>query len=360
VTTEGVSLQALVEAMDAQLIGDGEVRVRRVRLPDEAGEGDLAFAPHPRFLRHITSTKAAAILCDVPMAADRAHEMPCPVIAAENPPLALARGLALLFPDPPPPAHIDDRAAIHAEAKLGHNVAIGPFAFVGRASIGNGVRIAPHAFVDDDVTLGDEVVVAPGAVLLKGTRVGARSLIKPGAIIGAEGFRFAGDGERNVRVPQPEPVEISDDVEVGSNATVDRGDVNPTRVGRGARIDNLAQIGHGVQIGEHAVLVGHAAIGGDTVIGDRAVLGGQAGVTPYVVIGDDARIGAKSGVHKDVPARAAHSGIPAFAHADWLWTSATLPHLRDAYRRLKHAEDQVQALTARLEALEQAHREPKT
>lgn len=347
-----LTLGELAQRLSAQLIGDPDVTVSAVRSLDDAGPSDLSFIAHPREAKRAHATNAGALLLPLDVAAERAHEMPCSVLAADEPYRALREALALLHPAPPRPVGVDERALVHEEAELGEGVYVGPFAIIGRSRIGRGSFVGPLCFVDDDVTLGEGCHLGPGCVLMRGTRLGDRVQLQPGAVVGADGFGYAPEGQGNVKVPQVGGVTLADDVELGANTCVDRGALSDTRVGRGTKIDNLVQVAHGVVIGEDAVVVAQVGLAGGARIGDRVVFGGQSGCTPFITVGDDARIGARGGVTRDMPARAAWSGVPAYPHADWLKTSVRIRDLDGMYRRLAEAEERIAALEERLRAKE--------
>ncbi|MCP4500050.1 MAG: UDP-3-O-(3-hydroxymyristoyl)glucosamine N-acyltransferase [Deltaproteobacteria bacterium] len=331
-------LADLATALDAQLIGDGDLQVHRVEEPADASQGALTFLSNPRRSSEIFSTGASVFLTDMDFAAEHAHEMPCAVLACENRFLAFAHALQLIYAETPKAAIVDDKAVIHEEATLGADVSIGPFSVVGKAVIGDGARLAAHVFVDDDVVIGARCHLQPGVVLLKGTRLGDDVFINPGAVVGGEGFGFAPDGESNEKVLQIGGVQIANRVDIGANACVDRGAIADTFIGEGVKLDNLVQVAHGVKVGENAVLIAQVGIGGHTEIGARALLAGQVGVVHNVVIGEDARIGAQGGVTRDVPMNAAWSGYPAYDHMQWLKTSVHNRHLDDTLRKLKKAD----------------------
>ncbi len=334
-----MKLADLATALGARLLGDGDLDVTRVRAVDEAGAGDLGFAAAPRERKAAYATKATCLLVEEEFAAEHAHELPCAVLAAASAPAALVRAIELLHaPVAAPTAGVDERAVVDARARLGAACSVGPLAVVGAATLGARVRIGALACIGDDVVLGDDTIVGPGAVILAGVRIGARVTIGPGTVIGDEGFVYAPDAMHNVRVRHIASVLIGDDVDVGANACIDRGALRHTRVGRGTKVDNLAQIAHDVVIGDDAVIVAQVGIAGDARIGDGAVLAGQAGVNPRVTIGAGARVGGQAGATHDIPPGAAVSGTPAFGHLEWLKSMARLKQLDDLDKRVRALE----------------------
>ncbi|MBI1946670.1 MAG: UDP-3-O-(3-hydroxymyristoyl)glucosamine N-acyltransferase [Deltaproteobacteria bacterium] len=340
-------LEALARALGVRLLGDGDLEVTRVRAVDDAGDGELGFAAAPEELRTAHTTKAAALLVPEGWAAEHAHEAPCAVLAAEHPARALAAAIDALYPAPAAPRGVDPRAVVHAGARLGRDVAVGPGAVVGRAVLGDGVIIGPLAYVADGVVIGARSRVGPGALVLEGVQVGADALIGPGAVLGDEGFVFApldDDARRaNVPVRHVGGVVLEDGVAVGANTCVDRGALRDTHVGAHARIDNLVQLGHDVQVGADAVLVAQVGVAGWSTIGAGAVLAGQAGVKERTRVGERARVGGQAGVVHDVADGAAVAGTPTMPHLAWLKAMVRLQGLDALERRVRALEQRLGA-----------------
>lgn len=335
-------LAELARAIGARLLGDGDLEVTRVRAVGDAGAGDLAFAAAADELRAAPTTRASALLAPETFAAERAHQLPCAVLAAEHPARALAAAIEALYPTPAVPRGVDPRAVVHAGALLGRDVAVGPGAVVGRAVLGDGVVVGPLAYVADQVQVGARTRIGPGALLLEGVRVGADALIGPGAVLGDEGFVFVpfdDDGRRdNVPVRHVGGVVLEDGVAVGANSCIDRGALRDTHVGARTRIDNLVQLGHDVQVGADAVLVAQVGVAGWSTIGEAAVLAGQAGVKERRRVGAGARVGGQAGVVHDVPDGAAVAGTPTMPHVAWLKAMARLKGLDALERRVRVLE----------------------
>lgn len=343
-------LDALALRIGARLLGDGDLEIARVRSVFDAGPGDLGFAAAPDELRAVSASRATALLVPEAFAADRAHELDCALLCADPVSRALGRAIDALHPAPPPPRGVDPRAVVHAGARLGLDVAIGPGAVVGRALLGDGVIVGPLAYIADEVELGPGAHIGPGAIVLAGVRVGAGALVGPGAVLGDEGFVFApedqGERRENVPVRHVGGVILEEGVCIGANACVDRGALRDTHVGAHTRVDNLVQVGHDVVVGADAVLVAQVGIAGWATVGEGAVLAGQSGVKERAKVGRGARVGGQAGVVHDVPAGAAVAGTPAIPHLSWLKAMARLRHLDALERRVRALEAQLGARDA--------------
>jgi len=327
------------------LEGDGTVEVRAIRSLDQAGPDDLTFLVDERHLPGLAVCRAAAvILAEGLPAADR------PTLRTPNPYLALARALALFHPLPSPAPGIHATAVIASDARVDPSAAIGPLCVVGPgAVVGPASWLDAQVFVGAGVAIGSGCHLYPHVTLYEGTILGDRVIIHGGAVIGADGFGYARDGARYVKIPQVGCVVLEDDVEIGANAAVDRATLGETRIGRGTKVDNLVQIGHNVRVGEDTVVVSQVGISGSTRIGSRVTLAGQAGVRDHVSIGDGAIVGAQAGVSKDIPAGSVVLGSPAIPHGEFkrqVAAVAGLPAMRKLVRAL---ETRLAALEARLQ-----------
>ena len=341
-----IRLSDLAERLGARLLGEPAHLLRGARALHQAEPHHLSIVQHPRELKRtpLRAIRAGALLCSLDFAADHAHEVESSLLVLDDPYQGLIAALALLCPDKNIAAGIHPLACIDAQAEIGEGVSVGPFAVIGKARIASGCRIMSHCFVDDDVEIGDDAQLGPGCVILGGTRIGAQVRLQPGVVVGADGFGYAPNGPHNIKVPQVGGVRIESDVEIGANACVDRGALSDTQIGAGSKIDDLVLVGHGAEIGEDVVLVGQVGLAGGAQIGDRSVLAGQAGVAPFVRVGNDARVGARGGVTRDMPSRAAWSGMPAIPHRDWLKSSIRFRQLEQMHQRCERLESEIESL----------------
>ncbi len=211
------------------------------------------------------------------------------------------------------------------------------------ASIDPSARICSGVVVGDDASIGAETVIGPNAVIMHGVRIGDRVRIGPGTVIGADGFGFVTDDrERRIRVPHVGTVIVEDDVEIGSNCTIDRGSLGDTVICSGVRIDSLVHIGHGVHIGRDAVIVAQSGISGSVTLGDRVMMGGQAGVSDHVTIAPDVRIGSRAAVMKSISTPGITvSGTPARPIIEHLRAEAGVRGIRDLVRRVRELEARI-------------------
>ena len=228
-------------------------------------------------------------------------------------------------------------AVVHPSARIGEGAHIGPYVVIDQGvEIGRNAVLLAHVVIYRDVRIGDNFFAHAHAVVREGCQLGNRVLLQNGAIIGADGFGFAKDDSGHwYKIMQPEPVIIEDDVEIQANSCIDRASVEKTRIGRGTKIDNLVQVGHGSRIGEHSLLASQVGLAGSTDVGNNVILTGQVGVVGHCKIGDGAIVTPQSGVAGDIEAGAIVSGAPAVDHKLWLKYSALLSRLPEMARAVR-------------------------
>jgi UDP-3-O-[3-hydroxymyristoyl] glucosamine N-acyltransferase len=328
---DGVSLRALAEYLGAELADEGSADriIRSVAPVYRAGEGDVCYILSRKSQKELLTSKASAIICEPSLQGIiPAH---ISVILSSRPHTAFAMAGALLHPDAARPApvtsqnqSISSAAFVDPTAKLEANVTVDPMAVIGqKAEIGEGTRICAGAIIGAGVKIGRNCTVSAGASVLYAL-VGNNVIIHNGARIGQDGFGYAPGPRGMVKIVQIGRVILQDNVEVGANATIDRGAMDDTVIGEGTKIDNQVQIGHNVRIGRHCAIVSQVGIAGSTRIGDGVQIGGQAGLNGHIAIGDGVQIGAKSGVISDIPAGERYAGMPARPLWDFLRESAEI------------------------------------
>lgn len=341
-----MKLKELAEQTRAQLEGgDPEAEITGAAGLDEALAGQVTFLANPRYTPRLRTTKASAIYVGAGVEVEREIA----VLRAHDPYLAYTRALRLFHPEPRFEPFIHPTAAIDQTAQLGEGVWIGAHVAIGRnVVIGARVRIHPNATLYDDVRVGPGSVIHSGVSIREGSKLGERVTVHNNTVIGSDGFGYAKDEEKCwLKIPQTGIVVIEDDVEIGAGTTIDCASVGETRIKRGAKIDNLVQVGHSCTIGEDALVCAQVGLAGSSHVGNRVILAGQVGVAGHLTIGDDAVLTAKSATSHSVEPGRMISGIPAFDNREWLRSTA-------AFRRLGEMQKIIRSLEARLSSLEQS------
>jgi UDP-3-O-[3-hydroxymyristoyl] glucosamine N-acyltransferase len=318
-----VSLGEIVDKVGGRFDGPRDRVIRAVAPLGEATPDALSFLENPKYESLVRTTRAGAILVSSDLAGDDARW-----IRVDNPRLAFATVVAEWFSRRPMPIGISPQALVAPSARLGRNVAIGPFVRIGEeVEIGDNVSIFQGVSIEAGSAIGDETVIYPNVVIYDRTRIGKRCIIHGGVVIGGDGYGFTARAGRHHKLPQVGSVRIEDDVEIGSNTTIDRAALGETVIGEGTKIDNLVQIGHGVKIGKHCLLVAQVGIAGSTEVGNWVAIAGQSGLSEHLKIGDRAQIAAKSAVLADVPEGAKVMGSPAMPFRSFVRREAMLRRL---------------------------------
>jgi len=336
------SLKELAERFGASVKGNAEIQIEGIESLKQARSGQLSFVTGPRLRDEAIACAASALI--VPPSLD---DLDRHLLIHPSPYLLFAR-IAQLFDEP---LRLNDgihgSAHVSEEAEIGPGVRIGPMAHLGPGSrIGPGSSICGTAYIGADVQIGCDCVIHPGAVILDRCLIGDRVIIHSGTVIGSDGFGYTPDEEgRHIKIPQSGIVQIDDDVEIGSNTSVDRATFDRTWIQRGTKIDNLVQVAHNVVIGEDSILAGQVGISGSSRLGCHVILAGQVGLADHVEIGDGTRIGAKSGVAHSIKGGQDVMGIPAVPKKQFF---KTITHLQ----RLSQYRDEIKDLQSRVQELE--------
>ncbi len=328
------SLSEIAEWVEGEWVGDPHLSIRGVAPLDTAKPGDITFLANPKYRSQAVETSASAVIAREQIKGSRAAHL-----LVSDPYYAFAQVLSRFHPPRQDPPGQDPRAAIAPDVTLGREVSIGPFVTVSSgAKIGDRVYLGAGVFVGEGSEIGEATRIYPNVTIREGVQIGKRVIIHSGSVIGGDGFGYALHAGSYFKVPQVGGVIIEDDVELGSNVTVDRATLGNTVIGRGTKVDNLVQIAHNVVIGPDTIIVAQVGISGSTRIGRRVTLAGQVGVVGHVTIGDDVVVGAKSCVIQDIPAGGRVSGFPPIPHTTWLKAAVSfeaLPEMRREIRRLK-------------------------
>jgi UDP-3-O-[3-hydroxymyristoyl] glucosamine N-acyltransferase len=328
-----MKLSQLSEALQARLEnGSPDTDITGVAGIEEAIAGQVTFVANPKYASAAKTTRASAVIVS-----ENFPPVPVALLRSKNPYLMFARAIEIFYQPPRYSPGVHPTAVVHPSAKIGKRAHVGPYVVIDeKVSIGDNATLLAHTVIYRNVKIGSNFFAHAHAVVREGCRLGDNVVLQNGAIIGADGFGFAKDDAGLWhKIVQSGPAVLENDVEVQANACVDRASVGETHVGRGARIDNLVQVGHGSRVGENTLLCAQAGLAGSTDVGKNVILAGQVGVAGHCKIGDGAIATAQSGIPNDVPAGAVVSGYPAIDNKLWLRCSAVfnrLPELMKAVR----------------------------
>ena len=331
-----MKLSAIALAVHARVEnGSPDAEITGVNGIEHAGSGDLTFVSNPKYAAAARTTKASAVIV-----AEDFPAIPAAMLRAKNPYLAFALALELFHSPVRYAAGVHPTAVVDRTAKIGDGAHIGPYVVVGEdVEIGTNAVLLAHVVIYRGVKIGRNFFAHAHSVVRENCRLGNNVLLQNGVVIGADGFGFAKTAEgRWHKIPQPAAVVIGDDVEVQANSCIDRASVGETSIGRGVKVDNLVQVGHGSRVGEDALLCAQVGLAGSSEIGNKVILTGQVGVVGHCKVGDNAIVTPQSGVAHDIPAGALVSGAPAVDHKLWLKYSAILPRLPEIARAVRRKE----------------------
>jgi UDP-3-O-[3-hydroxymyristoyl] glucosamine N-acyltransferase len=335
-----ILLGELAQRLGAELRGDSHLRISGVAALEDATETEVSFVVGPKYRRLAKQTAAGALIVPPGM-----EDLERPLLVSPNPYLAFAQALALFNERPRAALGVSPKAHLGDGVRLGQGVSIHPLAYVGEgAIIGDRVTLHGGAYVGAGVEIGDDTLIHPNVTILDRCIVGKRVIIHSGAVVGSDGFGFAQDGCRHVKIPQTGIVRIDDDVEIGANCAIDRATLGMTWIQRGAKIDNLVQVAHNVVVGEDSIIVAQVGISGSTRIGKGVVLAGQVGVVGHLEIGDGVRVGAQAGVTKSIAAGQEVLGSPAVAYREFVRTSGMISRLPDLRKKVMDLEKRLAQL----------------
>jgi UDP-3-O-[3-hydroxymyristoyl] glucosamine N-acyltransferase len=324
--------------------GNPDVIVTDISRIEEGKKGTLAFLANPKYEKYLYETEASIVLVNRSLKINKPIEPT--LIRVDDAYQAFAALLNLYSSTLPQKKGIDSQSYIHETASVGNDCYIGAFAFIGeKAELGNNVKIYPQAYIGDGVKIGDNTTVYPGVKIYKECYIGKSCIIHASTVIGADGFGFAPGTGTFQKIPQIGNVIIEDDVEIGSNVSIDRATIGSTIIHKGTKLDNLIQIAHNVEIGENSVLVAQSGIAGSTKIGKNVMIAAQAGIVGHVTVADDVKIGAQSGVsHSITIPGEILLGSPAYNIRDTKKSMVIIKKLPEIYAKLNELEKQVIAL----------------
>lgn len=334
----------IAELIGGRIEGNADAKVNAFAKIEEGREGAISFLSNPKYTHYIYDTQSSVVLIGDDVELE--HEVKPTLIRVPNAYEAVARLLQIYESMKPRRKGIHPTACISEKAEVGSDVYVGPYAVIGDgAKVGNGTQIYPHAVVGDGVVIGPKSTIYPNVTIYDGCRIGSRVTIHAGAVIGADGFGFAPSAEGYDKIPQIGIVVIEDDVEIGANTCIDRSTMGQTVIHRGVKLDNLIQVGHNCEVGEHTVMSAQAGLAGSTKIGSWCMVGGQAGFAGHIHVADRTNVGAQCGVIRNTRGQGeALIGSPAMDPKMFFKAKAIYQHLPEMYRELSQLKREIEQM----------------
>jgi UDP-3-O-[3-hydroxymyristoyl] glucosamine N-acyltransferase len=296
------SASQIAALLNGTIEGNADAAVSNLSKIEEGRPETLSFLANPQYTPHIYTTDASIVIVNKSLVLEKPVKSTCTLIRVEDAYGSFAQLLEMYNQVKNDKKGIEQPSFIAQSAQLGKDCYVAAFAYIGEnVTLGNNVKIYPHAFIGDNTKVGDNTTIYAGAKIYSDCLIGAHCTLHAGSVIGADGFGFAPNSENNYKkIPQIGNVIIEDHVEVGSNTTIDRATLGSTIIRKGAKLDNLIQIGHNVEIGENTVIAASASIAGSTKVGKNCMIGGQVGIIGHLKIADGVKIAGQSGVGHNV------------------------------------------------------------
>jgi UDP-3-O-[3-hydroxymyristoyl] glucosamine N-acyltransferase len=335
------SAAQVAELLGGKVEGNPETKVSNLSKIEEGTAGTLSFLANPKYTPFIYTTESSIVVVNNSFVAEKELKPGCTLIRVEDAYGSFAKLLGLYDQFKGEKTGIEQPSHVHPTSKLGENCYVGAFAYVGEnVQIGNNVKIFPHVYIGDYAKVGDNCVLFSGVKIYNDCIIGNNCTIHASTVIGSDGFGFAPNSENNyAKVPQIGNVVIEDNVEIGSNSSVDRATLGSTIIRKGVKIDNLVQIAHNVEIGENTVIAGQTGVAGSSKIGKNCMIGAQVGIAGHLKIADGVKIAGQSGVGSAIEKEGEIvQGSPAFTIGEYKRSYVlfrSLPKLNDKLRELE-------------------------
>ena len=334
-----ITVEELAALVKGSIEGDGKAYINNYSKIEEATPGCLTFLANPKYTHHIYTTQATAVLVRKDFVPEQ--KVKATLIRVDDPYETLAH--LLNFVNSQQPAKQGIEQPCHLGSEVPEDAYVGAFAYIGEnVTVGNNVKIYPQVYVGDNVTLGDDAILYPGVKIYHGCKIGKRCIIQAGAVIGSDGFGFAPkqDGTYE-KISQVGIVILEDDVEIGANTTIDRATMGATVVKKGAKLDNLVQIAHNVEVGESTVMAAQVGVAGSTKIGKYNMVGGQVGFAGHITVGDKNGIGAQTGVDNSIGSGGKWLGAPVQPAMEFARQVVYLKRLGEMYSDIKDLKKKI-------------------
>ena len=342
------SVEQIASFLHGEVVGDGAIKVSNLSKIDDGKPGTLSFLANSKYTHHIYETKASAVLVRRDFIPEQ--EVKTTLIKVDDPYACLALLLNMVDQATrPQKSGIEENVYIADSATLGEDVYVGAFAYISEnASIGSNSKIYPQAYIGDNVKIGTNCIIYPGVKIYHNCVIGNNVIIHAGTVVGSDGFGFAPQNGEYVKIAQIGNVIIEDNVEIGSNTSIDRATMGSTVIKRGAKLDNLIQVAHNVEIGESTVMAAQVGVAGSTKVGKHCMIGGQVGFAGHITIGDNVNIGAQSGIPNNVEAKSNLLGYPAIPIKEFARQVVLVKRLPEINSSIKELQKEIEKLKAQL------------
>lgn len=337
--------QQIAEFLKGKIEGDASIKVSNVAKIEEGEPGTLAFLANPKYEKYLYTTEASIVLINNDLKLVKPTN--ATLIRVENAYESFAGLLQLVSEAMPQKKGIDPNSYIDPTAKTGKDIYFGAYSFVGENSvIGDQCNIYPQVYIGDNVEIGNNVTLYPGVKIYYGTKIGDNCIIHAGCVIGADGFGFAPQENKEYKkIPQLGTVIIEDNVEIGANATIDRATMGSTIIKKGVKLDNLTQIAHNVVVGENTVIAAQAGIAGSTKIGKNCMFAGQVGIAPHITIADEVKATPQAGIPNNIKKPGSIvMGTPAFDIREFQRSFVVQKQLPDLQKKVRQMEKELEEL----------------
>lgn len=342
----------IAEFIGGRVEGNENTAVHTFAKIEEGQPGAISFLSNPKYTHYLYETASSIVLVNDDLELEQ--EVKATLIRVKNAYEAVAKLLQLYESMKPKKTGIDPLAFVSPKATLGKDVYVGAFACIGDgAVIGDGTQIYPHVVIGEGVKMGEKCLIYPNVTIYQGCKIGQNVTIHAGSVIGADGFGFAPNVEGYNKIPQIGIVIIEDNVEIGANTCVDRSTMGSTYVRKGVKLDNLVQIAHNDDIGEHTVMSAQVGVAGSTKVGQWCMFGGQVGIAGHATIANRTQAGAQAGIPNSIKKEGtAVQGTPAIEFRNFWKSSAVFKSLPEMSRQVYQLQKELDEMKKRLEIKE--------
>ena len=339
------SAQQIAALVNGKVEGDASAKVSKLAKIEEATAGSLTFLSHAKYVPYLKTTRASVIIISEGITDEKSTT--ATLIKVKDSRQAFTILMEAYHKQQFAKSGIEKDANVSPKAKLAGNVYIGSFTFVGEeTSIEAATYVYPGVYIGENCKVGKNCIIYPGVKIYRDCVIGDNCTLHSGVVVGSDGFGFVPNNENNYRkMPQVGNVIIENNVEIGSNTTIDRATMGSTIIHKGVKLDNLIQVGHNVEIGENTVIAAQSGVAGSTKIGSDCMIGGQVGIVGHLTIGNRVKIAAQSGIGSDVADDTIIQGSPAFDHMDYKKAYVIFKHLPELSKKIKELESKIESLT---------------